>query len=515
MRERLLAAVLSLSVSLSCGGTPPPRTPSPPALSPPPVDRSSERVDALQRHIEALVQDPSVSAGTWGVEVRSLRTNEPLAAVNASRLLTPASSLKLVTLAVAADQLGWDFSFETQVVSDGRIENGILSGDLVIVGSGDPSLDDWDGAATTVFKSWAATLKDAGVSAIAGRIVGDGRAFQDAGLGAGWAWDDLALSYSAPVGGLQFNQNSAQVIATPGPTPGATAHVTIRPPYAELALQVDVRTAAAGTRSSLLAQPVGRVPAAVLRGSVAVDAPPAARALAVANPSRYYATAVREGLRHSGIDVRGAAVDVADLADPPASVHGPVLMTHRSPTLDSLADTMMRFSQNLYAESLLRTLGRIRGTGGTADAGNAVVHDTLAAWGIPPSEVQLVDGSGLSRYNLITPRALAGALAHVYADPRLRDAYMAVLPLAGRTGTLVNRMKGTAAEGLVSAKTGSFLNARAIAGFVRTADDEPLAFAIVANNYGVGPAAVDRVSDAIIVSLAEFSREADARAATR
>ena len=121
----------------------------------------------------------------------------------------------------------------------------------------------------------------------------------------------------------------------------------------------------------------------------------------------------------------------------------------------------------------------------------------------------MADGSGLSRYNLVTPHAIVSVLAHVYGDARLREPYIATLPVAGRAGMLSARMKGTAAEGNAQAKTGSFMNARALAGFVRTADGEPLAFSIMANNYGVPPADVDRVSDAIIVALAEFRRHQD------
>lgn len=509
MRERLITAVLSLALLPACHGTPPPQTPARPALEQPAPDTGTlpHGLAALRQHIEALVHDPAVSAGTWGVDVRSLRTHEPLVEVNAARLLTPASTLKLLTLAVAADQLGWDFTYETRVVSDGHVDQGVLSGDLVIVGSGDPSLDDWEGDATAVFRTWAARLRERGVSSVAGRVVGDGRAFSDEGLGAGWAWDDLAYSYSAPARGLQFNQNAAQVVAAPGPAPGEPAIVTVKPPYAGLSLQSDVQTAEAGTQPLLVPRAVVRSPSTVLAGSVAVDSPPVTRALAVANPVRYYATAVREALRGAGIDA-GEAVDIADLAVVPTAANGQVLMSHRSPTLASLADTMMRFSQNLYAESLLRTLGLVRMGSGTAEAGRTVVQHTLEAWGIPASEIRLVDGSGLSRYNLLTPRAMVSMLAHVYGDARLRDPFVATLPRAGRTGTLSNRMKGTAAEGLVAAKTGSFSNARAIAGFVTTADGEPLAFSIVANNYGVGADVVDRVSDAIIVSLAEFTRAA-------
>ena len=202
MKGRLPAAVLSLSLLLACGGTPAPFLPSrPPSESP-------DRLVALQQHVAELLANPDVSAGTWGVDVRSLQTHDTLIATNAHRLLMPASTMKTITLAAAGDQLGWDFSYETRVVARGSIADGVLNGDLVIVGSGDPSLDDWDGGATTVFRSWAARLRELGVHGIAGRIVGDDRIFGDDG-GERMDVDDLAF-YSAPASGLQFNEGAAQ-----------------------------------------------------------------------------------------------------------------------------------------------------------------------------------------------------------------------------------------------------------------------------------------------------------------
>jgi PBP4 family serine-type D-alanyl-D-alanine carboxypeptidase len=161
----------------------------------------------------------------------------------------------------------------------------------------------------------------------------------------------------------------------------------------------------------------------------------------------------------------------------------------------------------LFAETLLKTLGGRRSVAGSTASGRAVIDSTLAGWGVTQGEVLEVDGSGLSRYDLITPEALATVLRHVYQDERLRDLFISTLPRAGVDGTLGDRMKDTAAENNVHAKTGSFSNARSVAGYVRTADGEPLVFVVMANNYGAPPTAIDSATDAIIVSLANFSRK--------
>lgn len=505
MSGRLSAAVLATTLLLARHGAPA----SPSAAAPPPqTTPAADPVSALQLRVAALVSDPSVAAGTWGVSVRTLATNESLVAINDTRLLTPASTLKLFTLAAAADQLGWDFTFETRVLMTGTVHDGTLDGDLVVVGSGDPSLDDWDGAATALFRTWADRLRERGVRTIAGRIVGDDRAFPDAGLGSGWAWDDLAFSYSARAGALQFNQNSARILAAPALSAALPAVVTLTPPFANVPLKVNVSTGPPRATPVLLVAPRPRDSVVEVTGTVPLRSGPLARTIAVSNPTAYYVRAVREGLRAAGIDVRGNAVDIGDLTAPPDLEGASPVLVHRSPTLASLADTMMKLSQNLYAETLLRTLGAVRGGTATTEAGLDVERMVLDTWGIQPSEALVVDGSGLSRYNLVTTRAMATLLARVYADHRLRDPFVASLNLAGRSGTLAQRMRGTRAEANAAAKTGSFSNARGVGGFVTSADGEVVAFAIVANNYGVSPDTVDRVTDAIIVSLASFSRHA-------
>ena len=419
----------------------------------------------------------------------------------------PASTMKAITLAVAADQLGWDFTFDTRLQAKGTIANGRLSGDLVIVGSGDPTFDDWDGAASAVFQSWATSLKEHGVTSVEGRIIGDDHAFRD-GYGRGWMWDDMADDYSAPASGLHFNQGVAQIFIEPGSSVGAPATLSLTPAYAPLPLVSEVHTERAGVPATVSVKPLARSTAAIVKGTIAIDSPPQVSRVAIANPTQYFLNAVRAGLLANGVETHGEAVDVDDVSDAPEAGMASVdIETYRSAALSAVGETMMRLSQNLYAESLLLTVGSRRGGVGTAETGIAAVGNVLGSWGVSPTEVLMADGSGLSRYDLVTADAVVSILAHVYMDARLREPFIATLPIAGRPGMLSARMVGTRAEGNVHAKTGSFTNARAIAGFVQTADGEPLVFSMMANNYGVPSAAVDRVTDAILVALAEFHRQ--------
>jgi D-alanyl-D-alanine carboxypeptidase/D-alanyl-D-alanine-endopeptidase (penicillin-binding protein 4) len=197
----------------------------------------------------------------------------------------------------------------------------------------------------------------------------------------------------------------------------------------------------------------------------------------------------------SGIEVRGPAADIDELADPAAVEHRTPVLTHRSPPLSDIALTMMKVSQNLFAETLLQAAG-----------GPPAVRERLAAWGVEDGAVAVADGSGLSRYDMATATAFIAVLTHVHRDERLRGPFEASLPIAGRDGTLENRMNGTAAEGNAHAKTGAFSNARGLSGYVRSADGETVVFSILANNFGTTADVIERTADAIVVKLAEFSR---------
>jgi D-alanyl-D-alanine carboxypeptidase/D-alanyl-D-alanine-endopeptidase (penicillin-binding protein 4) len=413
--------------------------------------------------------------------------------------------MKIVTLAAAAAYLGWDYAYETRLLAGGPIEAGALNGDLLVVGSGDPAIDDWDGRAAALFRTWAERLEALGVRTIGGRIVGDDAAFDDEPLGAGWAWDDLSASYATGVGALQFNQNTVRLTMAAGSAVGDPVTVSLSPSTGVLTVRNLLATAAAGTPAVVTTRRLPGSTTLEVRGSLPSGGPPVFRNVSVDNTTLYLMTALREALAENGIDVRGTAAEADAIPDAPSRDQAIALLTYRSPPLSDLAATMMKNSQNLYAETLLKTMGIGEGPG-TSEAGCRIVSRILQEWGVPPGAVLVADGSGLSRYNLVTAEALVTVLARVHHDDRLREPFVAALPVAGRDGTLAGRLADTPAQDNVRAKTGSLSNARTLAGYVTTADGEPLAFAILANNFGSAAATVDTVTDALVVRLAEFSR---------
>jgi len=468
----------------------------------------SSPLGALQRDIDLILSAPVLNRGFWGVLVRNVDRDETLYSHNAAKLMMPASTMKVVTLAAAADKLGWDYTFSTRVFASGPISDGILHGDLIVVGGGDPNIDDWDGVASRLFADWAAQLKSAGIRTISGRIIGDDNLFDDESLGAGWSLDDIASSFSANISALQFNQGSVQLRIAPGRAVGSKAVIAVTPDYSGLTINNRVTTGPPGSAVALARRRLPGASRLTLRGSVPLRMRPFNETASVENPTLYFVTALKHALVADGIEVRGAAVDIDDVDPPPTrNAAADPLLTYHSPPLSVIATTMMKLSQNLYAETLLKILGvdsNDRPTG-TAMAGLAVIRSVLQGWNIDPAGALIqTDGSGLSRYNYITPETMVAILTHIEREPRLRAMFEAALPVAGRDGTLEYRMKGTVAEGNARAKTGSLTNVRSMAGFVKSADGETLAFAIFANNYENSSAVINATSDEILVRLAGY-----------
>jgi D-alanyl-D-alanine carboxypeptidase/D-alanyl-D-alanine-endopeptidase (penicillin-binding protein 4) len=499
----LLAALLVAALPAGCARAPKPAT-APAVPSAGVAAAAPLRAAALATEFDALLDAPALDRSTWGVVVQSLDNGQILYRRNATKLLMPASNMKIVTLAAAAERLGWDYRFETRLVTTGAIDNGVLHGDLVILGGGDPTFNRRHEDPVVTFGQWATALRAAGIDAIDGRIVGDDRLFAPEALGSGWAWDYLAYGYAAPVGALQSNEDTVDVVIRPGAAEGEPASVAIRQPDSGMTVGNRVTTGAAGTAASI---DLSRLPGTRIvhvSGHVPAGAAESTRAVAVDDPAEYFARTVRAALEAAGIRA-GEAVSVRTLADPPDTARASVLLTHRSVPLSEIARVLMKASQNLYAETLLRTLGAATPPA-TVEAGREAVRDVLESWGVPPDSFVQADGSGLSRYNYVTAELLVTLLRRLYADPRHRAPFLEVLPVAGVDGTLARRLRGTRAEGNVRAKTGSISNARALSGYVQSLDGEMLAFSILANNFNVPAATIDATTDLLVERLANFTR---------
>jgi len=473
-----------------------------PSVTPRPPSKAERQ---LASDLSSIFGANVTAQAQWGVEVRSLDSGRTLFALNSNKLLMPASNMKIVTLAAAADTLGWDYRFTTTLETAAPIEAGVLAGDLVVRGTGDPTINTRNGRAAQVFDGWAFALKAAGISRIDGNIVGDDNAFDDAWLGGGWAWDYLQYDYAAPVGALEYNEDFADLVVTPGAREGDPVFLDLTPGSGLRVFNRAV-TGPAGSTTTLdyarhLEEPVLQVTGTVPRGAT-----PLTREVAVVNPTIFFVQALKDALIAHGVEVTGRAVDGDDLVPLVSPADRRILARSDSPTLSDIATVLMKVSQNLYAETLLKAIGAAHGGLGTTEGGRVTTRALLASWGIPESSYVQMDGSGLSRYDYVTADMLVTILSHLYDDEAHRAAFLATFPIAGRDGTMEKRLKKTRAEGNALAKTGSISNVRTLSGFVRTRDGEMLAFSILGNNFTLPGTTVAWIADLAVETLANFRR---------
>lgn len=442
----------------------------------------------------------------WGVAVRSLKNDELLFSMNSGRMQTPASNQKLITTAVAAEKLGWDFRYTTKIYATGPQNGEDLDGDIVIVSNGDPTINTRHPDRWGAFDAWAKQLYARGIRRVNGQLIGDDNAFAEPGWGFGWAWDDLSLGYGAAVGALQYNENQVELLIGPGIEPGSRAIISVSPPGSGIILNHDVKTVAEGepTRVSL-----SRVPGSnmlTVSGQVAIGTPAVTELAAVPNPTILYLNALRATLARNGIFVGGNSLDIDDARLKPDYAASTLLLEDQSPPLKSIIDVCLKFSRNEYAETLLYSLAPSLSEA-TPEAGLEVVRETLRSWGVAPELYIARDGSGLSRNDYASPDAFIGLLAHMWKDPRHMEPYRSAMPNASIDGTLSSRLKQSVAAERVWAKTGSMSNVRSLSGYLMTLDNEPIAFSFMSTGFRVPSSHIDATMDEALVRLVKFPRE--------
>ena len=495
-RASLLFAFCILHLALpACAKRPPTALPS---------ARAAPRVDPLQqlrRDLLEATSNPGVQRGVWGVAVDSLDRQQRLFELNSRALLVPASAAKLASVAAAAEAVGWNYRYVTTLRATGPVIDGVLRGDLLAIGSGDPSIG---GPGGDDLSTWVEGLRAAGIRRIDGRVIGDDDAIEEPRPQLAWAWDDLGYTAGAVFGALNVAENRTTITIAPGMTAGEPTTISVDPRAAYRTLTNRSVTGPPGSPQLMWPEQRPGEPTLTIAGSIPAGASPVSIAIAVGNPTLWFANVLRSRLLRDGIEVTGEAVDIDDVRPTPDRGSSTLVFTHTSNTLADIARPLLKDSINLYAEALLR-LNAAPGAFPTNDAALDGLRTRLETWGVPRESQQLVDGSGLSRRSTISSDALVTILQRMY-DPTYASAFMTGLPIAGVDGSLATRMKGTPAEAKVLAKTGTMSNIRSLAGYATTRDGEHLAFVAMVNNFeGTGAQANDAL-DRIAVQLASFSR---------
>jgi D-alanyl-D-alanine carboxypeptidase/D-alanyl-D-alanine-endopeptidase (penicillin-binding protein 4) len=463
----------------------------------------SGRDTTLVKAIDDAINVPGLLTGFHGILIQSLADQSVFYEVNADQVFLPASNNKLLTAGAALGLLGKEFVYRTRLYRTGPISrSGILTGNLILRGDGDPLLMPDD------LKRLAKRARLAGIRLVKGSVGYDDSRFDPQRLGEGWSWDDEPFYYSAQVSALNLNENVVSVQPWPGKRPGDPVRVAVGPIPDYITLINRARTGAPKTRGSLVITRERGKNVVILEGSLPIDADAKSNApvgVTIENPGRYAATALKYYLQKEGIRVSRSEI-LAIRARPRADA---LVAEHISAPMPELLRRLNKPSDNLVAECLLKTVGTTS-THTEEPASTARGAKAATEWflriGLDTDRVRLADGSGLSRQNFVSPRNLVRLLTYFHTDQHgqiFRDS----LPIAGADGTLRRRMKGTAAEKNCLAKTGTLSNMSSLSGYVTTKDGEPLVFSILMNNYLTSGVVARAAQDKIVTLLADYSRK--------
>jgi len=475
---------------------------SPDTIKPPGF--SVERIVQLRHDMDGIFDDPNFASAEWGVVVQSLETGEYIYRKNENKLFLPASNLKLITAAAALYYLGPNFHYATSLMTNGNIRDGVLNGDIIIRGAGDPSFaKSFMSDPAAVFERWADTLEMRGVKKITGNIIGDDSYFDSQPYAPGWEIDDVPYYYSAQISGLSFNMNCIDVAIQPGVNLGDKALIEIYPNTTYVTI---VNEAVTTRNDSIFAIDVRRdagTNVIHIVGNIPLNYSAYTLSASIDNPCLFTATIFRETLAKHGIDVEGAVINASELKE---KISYPLLKSldiFFSPPLSEIIIQMNKNSLNFCAEQILKTIAKERTGSGSFAKGVEIVKKFLSEIGIPPEHLSIVDGSGLSRLDMISTQEMATLLRYMHRSDNWKFFYES-LPVAGMNGTLASRLKATKAEGNVHAKTGYLNFVRSLSGYVNSADGEPLVFSMFVNNYTVPTSLADNVEDLALMYLANF-----------
>ncbi|MEU7002023.1 D-alanyl-D-alanine carboxypeptidase/D-alanyl-D-alanine-endopeptidase [Nonomuraea sp. NPDC046570] len=464
-------------------------------LSPATAADPSPGLADLTQDLNQILGDAKLTMARAGVVVKSAATGEELYSADAGKLMTPASNAKLFTSAAAVETLGLDYRFATSVLG-GRKVGSALTGDLILRGTGDPTILAAD------YDALAAQVAAKGVKVVTGRLVADDTWFDTVRLGQDWAWDDETAYYAAQISALtaapdqDYDAGSVIVSVAPGDAAGAPVKVSTTPETDYLKI---VNRATTGTSTDVLIERQHGTNTVVITGTVSDTYD---EWVTVDDPTRYAASLFRKALAKHGVRVLGPTT----VGTGPAGAKE--LAKHESMPLSELLVPFMKLSNNTHGEILTKAMGRKVAGQGTWAAGLKVVSDYAKASGV--QLLNLRDGSGLSRRDGVSPGSITTLLAAVRGKPWFPTWYES-LPIAGNSdravgGTLRSRMRGTPAANNVHAKTGSLTGVTSLSGYVTSADGEPLVFSIVLNQFLAGSA--KDIEDKIAIRLATFSRTA-------
>lgn len=468
------------------------------------------QLPALQQAVNELDRNPSMRSASWSLCVRDAQTGEVLLDHNGYKSLATASTMKALTTATALAILGEDFRFETQLAYDGSIDdNGVLRGNLYIIGDGDPTLGSSrirkEDDLPTILHSWSLALQKRGIKQITGQIIADASVYGTQLTPAKWPWEDIGNYYGAGASGLNVHENYYRLVLRPGPSKGSRTEVLRTIPFQENLLfinEITTGSPSSGDQGYIYGAPYSYV--RYLRGTVPGGRSSFTIKGSIADPALYCATQFRNELVSCSIQVEGGATSVRILRNQGRRVNTrrQVLFSHYSAPLVEIVRETNIHSINLYAEALAKRLAVAKGRPGTTEEGMATIEAYWKGLGVDTRGMYLRDGAGLSPNNALSTRQLTAVLYRSYRAA-YGTSFRNSLPVSGKSGSLKNMLRGTVAAGRVRAKSGYIGGVRGYAGYATTLSGRELAFTMVANYYEGGAGAMRKRFETLMVKMVQ------------
>jgi len=474
-------------------------------------EKARRAAERFAERAERLLRTAPVDKGEWGLLVVDAESGATLYEKNADHYFEPASTMKLLTTALALDTLGSDYRFRTTVETNGTLgAEGILSGDLIFVGRGDPNLsnrkfpyemkEEFDGPPERTLAEMADALVARGVKEVTGDVVGDDSYFPRERYPEGWEIGDMVWEYGAAISAIAVNDNTVAVTLTPGEKAGDPVQESQEPQTLEFAIRNEVTTIGAKEKAELRLTREPGTDAVVVSGTMAAKSAPRKLVLGVQEPAQHAAILLAQLLakRHVKVDGKVRVMHEPD----PNEAGRTVLAEHLSVPLKDSVKLVNKISQNLHTELLLRTAARQQGRWATPEDVLKFPEAFYTKAGVAAGDVIQTDGSGLSRRDLVTPRAFVAALEYAEKQAWFPE-YLASLPVAGADGTLNERMREAPLAGKIHAKTGSVTHVRALSGYAETSGGRKLIFSFLSNNQGGKKHEVQEAIDGLCLAMVE------------